>query len=170
MELWRPPHDRPHLLEWWRPLVQASERARRRRIGWPIHIDEFRLAGRVIRSGRPDIWIYEHHANGGSLCVDSTGATYRFIATPKAKGLGQFRECDIRTAVWRAGLPDVVAPVWYDDPHRPRGSESGLADRLDPGDPTGGPRPPDDAELREVSGGSAPVVRRGHLTVIDGGG
>ena len=107
MELWSPPHDRPHLFEWWRPLLLASQQARRRRLPWPIHLDEFRLAGRVLREDRPDVWIYEHHANGGSLCIDATGTTYRFIPTPAAKGVGQFRPCDIRTAVWRAGLPEV---------------------------------------------------------------
>jgi hypothetical protein len=152
MKLWTPPHDAPHLFEWWRPLLLASQRARRRRLPWPLHLDEFRLAGRVVRSGRPDVWIYEHHANGGALCVDVTGTTYKFIPTPRAKGIGQFRPCDIRSAVWRAGLPEVVEPMWYEEEH---------------------------TELRQVSGGVAPtvptvattrVVRRGHLTVIEGGG
>jgi hypothetical protein len=115
MELWSPPHDKPQLLEWWRPLLLASQWARRRRVPWPIHLDEFRLAGRVVRHGRPDVWIYEHHANGGSLCIDATGTTYRFIPTPAARGVGQFRPCDIRTAVWRAGLPEVVEPLWHRD-------------------------------------------------------
>ena len=162
MELWSPPHDKPHLFEWWRPLVLASERARRSRVPWPIHLDEFRLAGRVLRGGRPDVWIYEHHANGGSLCVDATGATYRFIATPGARGVGQFRPCDVRSAVWRAGLPQVDEPVAY-------GEE---ADGPGPWRP-GTDRHAGDVELREASGGAAasgPVVRRGHLTVIQGGG
>ena len=153
MELWSPPHDKPHLFEWWRPLLLASQQARRRRVPWPIHLDEFRLAGRVLREDRPDVWIYEHHTNGGSLCVDATGTTYRFIPTPAANGVGQFRPCDIRSAVWRAGLPEVVEPVRYLEP----------------------PVAPDDADvaLREASGGasaSGHVVQRGHLTVIDGGG
>ena len=177
MQLWSPPHDRPHLFEWWRPLLLASERARRRRTPWPIHLDEFRLAGRVVRSGRPDVWIYEHHTNRGALCVDVTGTTYEFIATPRAKGLGRFRPCDIRTAVWRAGLPDVVERVWYDDPRRgsaaPPPWESatepldGAPDDVDATDPDAD----NDVDLREVSGGASPVVRRrGHLAVIDGGG
>jgi hypothetical protein len=162
MELWSPPHDTPHLFEWWRPLVLASERARRSRVPWPIHLDEFRLAGRVLRGGRPDVWIYEHHANGGSLCVDATGATYRFIPTPGARGVGQFRPCDVRSAVWRAGLPEVVEPVAY-------GEEADVPGpwRRGSGRHTG------DLELREASGGAAAsghVVRRGHLTVIQGGG
>ncbi len=113
MELWSPPHDAPHLLEWWRPLMLVSRRARLEQFPWPVHLDEFRLAGRVRRQGRPDIWIYDHHENSGSVCVDATGQTYRFFATPKGKGVGQFRPCELRSALWRARLPDVVEPVAY---------------------------------------------------------
>jgi hypothetical protein len=166
MELWSPPHDKPHLFEWWRPLLLASQQARRRRLPWPIHLDEFRLAGRVLRGDRPDVWIYEHHANGGSICVDATGTTYRFIETPMAKGLGQFRPCDIRSAVWRAGLPEVVEPVRY--------REAIVEPEPDQEPWSSGATPPGrDVELRQASGGasaSGHVVRRGHLTVIDGGG
>ncbi|MGH9193625.1 MAG: hypothetical protein ACRDZ0_14280 [Acidimicrobiales bacterium] len=164
MQLWSPPHDRPHLFEWWRPLLLASQQARRRRVPWLIHLDEFSLAGRVVRDGRPDVWIYEHHANRGSLCIDATGTTYRFIPTPMAKGVGQFRPCDIRSAVWRAGLPEVVEPVRYREP--PAGADAEAWQ-------SGTERPDDDVELREASGGAAATghgVRRGHLTVIDGGG
>lgn len=118
MDLWTPPHDAPHLLEWWRPLLLVSRRARLDRFPWPVHLDEFRLAGRVVRKGRPDIWIYEHHENGGSVCVDATGATYRFTATPRGRGAGRFTVCEVRTALWRARLPEVVAPLWHDEAHR----------------------------------------------------
>jgi hypothetical protein len=113
MDLWSPPHDAPHLLEWWRPLMLVSRRARLDRFPWPVHLDEFRLAGRVRRQGRPDVWIYDHHENRGSVCVDARGQTYRFFATPKGKGVGQFRPCELRSALWRARLPDVVEPVAY---------------------------------------------------------
>ena len=165
MELWSPPHDKPHLFEWWRPLLLASQQARRRRLPWPIHLDEFRLAGRVLRGDRPDVWIYEHHANGGSICVDANGTTYRFIETPMAKGVGQFRPCDIRSAVWRAGLPEVVEPVRYREPI--------VEAELDQEPWSSSAAPPGrDVELRQASGGAAApahAVRRGHLTVIDGG-
>jgi hypothetical protein len=169
MELWSPPHDTPHLFEWWRPLLLASQQARRRRVPWPIHLDEFRLAGRVLRGDRPDVWIYEHHANGGSVCVDAMGTTYRFIRTPTAKGVGQFRPCDVRSAVWRAGLPDVVEPVRYREP---------VAPEAEPWAP-GAASHRGDVELRKASGdagasggagASGRVTRGGHLTVIDGGG
>jgi hypothetical protein len=175
MELWSPPHDAAHLFEWWRPLLLASQQARKLRLHWPIQVDEFRLSGRVIRSGRPDVWIYEHHANGGALCVDHTGVTYKFVPTPRATGLGQFRPCDIDTAIWRAGLPGVVEPVWYDEPpsqRDPLASDSssplaaGKASDADDADDAG--HGAGTTELREVSGGARPV-RRGHLTILPGG-
>jgi hypothetical protein len=151
MELWSPPRDAPHLLEWWRPLMLVSRRARVERFPWPVHLDEFQLAGRVVRAGRPDVWIYEHHDNGGSLCVDAAGDTYRFVATPRAEGVGQFRRCDLRTAVWRARLPDVVDRVWYARPAA--GADEPALD-----DPTSDDPAPADR----------PAVRRGHLTLVAG--
>jgi hypothetical protein len=112
MDLWRPPHESEHQLAWWAPLVRASRAARRERIPWPIHVDEFELRGRVDRRSRPSIWIYAHR-RGGELALDDTGQPYRFIATPRSAGLGQFRPCAIRRAIWMARLPEVVAPVWY---------------------------------------------------------
>ena len=171
MELWSPPHDAPHLLEWWRPLILVSARARADGFPWPVHIDEFRLSGRVKRQGRPDVWIYEHHANGGSVCVDSMGQTYKFMATPGGKGPGQFRQCPLRTALWRARLPDVVAPVSYagpavDDQAADAAAcyEAGMADAAaeatwhDDHDADHGDG--HDDEVREV--------RRGHLTLVAG--
>jgi hypothetical protein len=179
MDLWSPPHDAPHLLEWWRPLMLVSRRARVDRFPWPVHLDEFRLAGRVKRQGRPDIWIYDHHENGGSVCVDATGQTYKFIATPRAKGVGQFRPCEVRTALWRARLPDVVEPMTYDEPRRAGWDESdpaahvahadtapaaGWADGVGPVDDDLGEGLDDD----DVGADDARVVRRGHLTLVAG--
>jgi hypothetical protein len=148
MELWSPPHDAPHLYEWWRPLVLASRRARLERVRAPVYVDEFRLAGKVARRDRPDIWIYEHHGDGGSLCVDSSGDAYRYVAAPSGRGLGQFRRCPMGEAVRRAGLTR-------------------------PG-PDGAPEP--DAAVAAVGGAEAPpqdrghrrVIRRGHLTLVAG--
>jgi hypothetical protein len=194
MDLWSPPHDAPHLLEWWRPLMLVSRRARVDRFPWPVHLDEFRLAGRVRRQGRPDIWIYDHHENRGSVCVDAAGQTYRFFATPKGKGVGQFRPCELRSALWRARLPDVVEPVvygpdasrgWLGAPAAGDGDGAGFGELDDMADidesagfgeldelEEGGL---DDADgFDHVADGVAVgpdgrrVVRRGHLTLIAG--
>jgi len=150
MELWSPPRGAPELFEWWRPLMLASRRARAERFPYPIHVDEFRLAGRVIRPNRPDVWIYDHRANGGSLCVDATGQAYRFVGSP-TPGVGQFRPCKLADALRRAGLPEVVAPVRY----APRGPAGAAAASI--------------AAAVQPSAGPAPrVIRRGHLTLVSG--
>lgn len=154
MHIWRPPHDAPHLLEWWRPLLLVSRRARLERVPWPLHVDEFRLAGRVVRSGRPDVWLYEHHENGGTLCVDGTGATYRFVFTPNGRGPGQFRACSLRSAIHRAGLHEVVEPVRYgpvavgaspEPPHHADASDGDAAGASPTGAPGGVPAGPSSA-------------------------
>ncbi len=167
MDLWSPPHDAPHLLEWWRPLMLVSRRARVDRFPWPVHLDEFRLAGRVKRQGRPDIWIYDHHENGGSVCVDATGQTYKFIATPRGKGVGQFRPCELRTALWRARLPDVVEPVSYDR-DRPSGWHDWAAGADDLGNGPGDVDADAEIEAEVEADDDVRVVRRGHLTLVAG--
>ena len=111
----------------------------------------YRLAGRVSRAGRPDIWIYEHHVNGGSLCVDASGDSYRFVATPGGTSAGQFHRCPLRTAVWKAGLHEVVARVTYG-----RTPDAAPQERESPPEP-GGPA---------ASATPSRVVRRGHLTLV----
>lgn len=153
MDLWHPPSDQPHLLEWWRPLLQASRRARMDRCPWPIHVDEMVLKGRIDRGPRPAIWVYKHVESGGELYADSTGQPYTFTKTPRGKSLGRFTACDIRTAVFRAGLPAFVQPVRYDE--MPRAGD----DDWDDSEP----------EVDERSDPPREPRRRGHLTVIDGG-
>jgi hypothetical protein len=162
MELWYPPTDQPHLLEWWRPLILASRKARLRRVRWPIHIDEMVLVGRVDRGTRPAIWVYRHGEGRGELYVDGTGQTYSYTRTPKAKGHGRFTECELDKALWAAGFHHVVEPVWYDAP------TSWSRHDVVPGPSH---RPVDDHHL-EGEGDVEPVPaprRRGHLTVLDGG-
>jgi hypothetical protein len=151
MQLWYPPNDQPHLLEWWRPLMLASQAVRRAHVPWPIHLDEFVLVGRIERSGRPDIWVYRHGTGQGELYLDGTGKPYAFTPTPKAKSLGRFAECDIRKAIWRARLPDVVEPIWYRSEQRPRYDDEWDGDTAAEEDLAPQPR------------------QHGHLTVHDGG-
>ena len=168
----------------------VSRRARIERFPWPVHLDEFRLAGRVRRQGRPDIWIYDHHENSGSVCVDATGQTYRFFATPKGKGVGQFRPCELRSALWRARLPDVVEPVRYgpeenrgwlgapaaaadagfdDDGFDPDGEGFDHAGHIDHIDHIDVDVDVDQVDLvDDVGADERRVVRRGHLTLIAG--
>lgn len=152
MDLWYPPKDRPHLFEWWRPLILASRAARLEQFPWPVNIDEMVLVGRIDRSSRPSIWVYRHPEALGELYVDRTGQAYKFTRTPRARSYGRFTPCGIRTALWRSGLPDVVEPIWYRDPPPPVDWQA-------------------DAPSDGVDGGDVPAAprRRGHLTVHDGG-
>lgn len=164
MELWYPPTDQPHLLEWWRPLILASRKARLIRFHWPIHIDEMVLVGRVDRSSRPAIWVYRHAESGGELYLDATGQAHRYTPTPNARSHGRFTACEIRTALWAAGFPHAVEPVWYEDPVR----------WMRPGELQTSPHPEDDelddADLdAEPHPAPAAPRRRGHLTVLEGG-
>ncbi len=163
MDLWYPPKDSPQLFEWWRPLTLASRAARLQRIAWLIHVDDFTLVGRVERSSRPHIWVYKHGQSRGELYLDSTGQAYRFTRTPNAKGFGRFSACDLRAAVWQAGLPTVVDPVWFEAP-RQAAAEWGAHD-----EPVAEPV----AGSEVADGGSREMEergrRRGHLTVYDGG-
>jgi hypothetical protein len=155
MELWTPPHDAPHLLEWWRPLMLVAQRVRADRVPWPIHMDQFRLFGRVIRqNGRPHVWVYEHHESRRTIHTDATGVTYKFIPTPRGRGPGMFKPCDIRIAVYRAGLPDVVEPIWYEPP-KGGWDEYWYEDDEDDG---------------SEAANEPPGRQHGHLTVIGGHG
>ncbi|CAN5868879.1 hypothetical protein BH24ACT3_BH24ACT3_08310 [soil metagenome] len=152
MNLWYPPKDRPHLFDWWRPIILASRAARLARLPWPIPVDELILVGRVDRRSRSAIWVYRHPESGGELYVDPTGQTHRFTRTPNATGFGRFSACDVRTAIWRAGLHDVVEPVAHREPH-PRNADRGTAN----------------TDLVEAVQSAPKPRRRGHLTVHDGG-
>jgi hypothetical protein len=162
MELWSPKPGDAELFEWWRPLMLASRRARAERLPYPIYVDEFRLAGRVIRPDRPDVWIYDHRANGGSVCVDATGQAYRFVGS-RTPGVGQFRRCSLTDALRRAGLPEVVTAVRYDTTRpKPSGGRSSSP-------------PPASAAVAAAGAAAAGaarqeprVIRRGHLTLVSG--
>jgi hypothetical protein len=117
MRWWEPTQGEPQLLDWWRPLLEASKHARLEEVPWPIHVDEFALGGRVERGKRhPVIWVYVHRANRGEILADAGGQTYEFIHYRTGPQLGRFKEIDVRDAIWRARLPDVVKPIWYDEP------------------------------------------------------
>jgi hypothetical protein len=170
MELWSPEPGADELFEWWRPLMLASRRARAERFPYPIHLDEFRLAGRVIRVGRPDVWIYDHRANGGSVCVDDTGQAWRYVGST-TPGAGSFRRCKLADALRRAGLPEVVPAVRYEAPRVSAAAGSG-------GGRVGASPGSTGVAAAAARAGAHPavadpadeprVIRRGHLTLVSG--
>ena len=166
MDLWYPPDDQPPLLEWWTPLLLAASAARRERVPWPIHLDDFSLAGRVDRSGRPALWVYKHHGSGRDLALDATGQAYAYTPTPRAKSPGRFTACDIRTAVYRADLPAHVEPVWYEEPAPLHAAPwPGGADVQVPAEGARVEPAPTHPTRRRLG----PSAARRHLTLIQGG-
>ena len=114
MNVWRPKPGEAELLEWWRPFFTVARLAREDGFPWPVVIDDFRLFGRVRRSGRPDVWVYTCRTTGGELRVDVDGTTYKFIPTPNARGVGQLRPMSLNGALWQAGVPASRQPEIYD--------------------------------------------------------
>ncbi|MGH9246582.1 MAG: hypothetical protein ACRD29_20185 [Acidimicrobiales bacterium] len=134
MKTWTPPPGEPELFSWWRPLLAFARRARAEQVPWPVYLDEFVIERRVDRPGRPSIWIYRHEEGRGLVMVDDTGTPYRFIVYRRGTSPGRYKEIEPRTAIWHAGLPYAVEPVWYDEP--PTRMRRG--DEYEPDDPSGG--------------------------------
>jgi hypothetical protein len=152
MNLWQPSPDEPDLFDWWRPLLAVSRLARAERFHWPVYVEEFDFQGRVERGSRPAIWVYEHRRSGREVLADWQGHTYEFIRYRSGRQRGRFKEIDIRSALWRARLPDVVEPVSYDEPRERR-----LVQRLD------GSWDHEDEPAEEAT---PSVVRRSHLSLV----
>jgi hypothetical protein len=112
MRWWRPPPGQPERLDWWRPLLFVSRRARQEQVPWPVHVGEFTLGGRVDRGPRPAVWVYVHERTGEEVLADDAGHTYDFVRYRSGPSIGRFKEIDVRQAVWRARLPHVVEPAW----------------------------------------------------------
>jgi hypothetical protein len=119
MRWWQPSDGEVELWEWWAPLLAAGRRARRDLVPWPLNVDEFRLEGRIDRPPRPSVWVYRHRVGGGRIRCDSLGRTYVLRASAAGAFGARHVEVDVRRAVWAAGLPDVVRPVWFSPPPPP---------------------------------------------------
>ena len=135
MDLWYPPDDEAPLLEWWTPLLLAASAARRERVPWPIHLDDFMLHGPGRSRPRPAVWIYKHRDSRRELNLDATGQAYKFTRTPNGRSLRplhRVRHPQRRST--RPTCPDLRRAVWYDEPpartpcHRGRAPTTSLAD------------------------------------------
>jgi hypothetical protein len=123
MEWWQPAEGQEVLWAWWAPLLRFAERARAERVPWPVVAADFSVVGRVDRRPRPPVWVYRHRVGGGEVRVDDRGRPYR------RRPDGGHVETGVRRAVWAAGLPDVVEPVWSTPSPSPRADRAGRADR-----------------------------------------
>ena len=127
MQWWQPEPGEPELLAWWAPLLAVARRARADHVPWLLPIDDFSLEGRIVRSPRPDVWVYAHRSGCGSIRADAAGRTY------VVRG-GRHVEVDVRRACWAARLPDVCEPVWFDPPRRCHLRLVSAGERLEAGD------------------------------------
>lgn len=152
MKLWQPSPDEPERFDWWRPLLAVSRRARVEKVHWPVHVDEFEFRGRVERGRRPAVWVYEHRKSGREMLADWQGRTYEFIRYRSGRQLGRFNEIDVRSAVWRARLPDFVEAISYDEPPSRR--------------VVGSPAGSWGVEEHAAEPAPRPAVRRGHLSLV----
>ena len=101
MELWSPPRT-PHLLEWWRPLVQAGPPLGRA-LALAHPLDEFRLAGRVSL-GKPARRVDLRAQSPTAARCASTPAASPTASSPRRAGRRRaFHPCPLRTAVWKTG-------------------------------------------------------------------
>lgn len=117
LEMWRPAPDEPELAIWWQALVRFARRARQEQVPWPAHVDEFQLVGNISSTrGRPLLWVYVHDRSRGELFLDDDGEAFLAHPDPRTKVGARFTACDERRATYAAGLPAVVAPVWYEPP------------------------------------------------------
>ena len=110
MRWWRPQAGEPELLDWYRPLLEVARQALDDEFPWCVHVQDFEVFGRVRRQGRPDIWVYVCTGTGRELYVDVHARTYKFVPTPNGRSLGQFRLLELRSALWRCGVPYVIQP------------------------------------------------------------
>ena len=110
--------------------------ARRERMPWPIHLDDFMLMGRVDRGSRPAVWIYKHRDSRRELNLDSHRAGLQvhphaqrrllraLHGLPTSAGDLPGRPADLR----RAGLVRRAA-AWRSAPPWPGADEAADPDR-----------------------------------------
>jgi hypothetical protein len=90
------------------------------------------------------VWVYVHLQTNGEVLADAEGRTYEFVPYRSGPALGRFKEIRVRQAVWRARLPDVVKPIWYEEPS-PRLVQDAAGHWWSPHKP----HPPNADEVRE---------------------
>jgi hypothetical protein len=133
MQFWYPEDDAPPDPGWWAPLMLFGLAMARE--GLPaLDPDEFMLMGRIVRSGRPDLWLYKHIYSRRYANLDDRGTPYRYIPPKdvlRSKSDGRYvLHKDPRSAWWqldlldfspalrgdRSGAPCDEPPAdWHDD-------------------------------------------------------
>jgi len=117
MDFWYPDDGAKPDPAWWAPLMRFGLAMARE--GLPaLDPDEFMFMGRIVRKGRPDIWLFKHVYSRRHANLDECGGAYRYIP-PKdvlnSKSDGRYVALDARSAWWRLDLIDF-SPALRPDP------------------------------------------------------
>jgi len=126
MKIWYPEDGVPPDPGWWAPLMRFGLATARD--GLPaLDPDEFMFMGRIVRSGRPDLWLYKHIYSRRYANLDDRGTPYRYIPPKdvlRSTSNGRYvLHKDRRSAWWQLELlefspalgPDRSAAVDDDD-------------------------------------------------------
>jgi hypothetical protein len=116
MRLIRPEFDEPQLLAWWEPLLVVARKARLADVPWLVAIDEFTFRGRVKRSGKPVLWVYQYSGTGRDVMCTDDGDTYLYKPFANSPSGGRIVACDFDRAMFAAGIPFMpLEPTDYAD-------------------------------------------------------
>lgn len=119
MGFWYPDDDAPIDPNWWAPLMRFGLAAARD--GLPaLDPEEFMFMGRIVRKGRPDLWLFKHIFSRRYANLDEYGEPYRYIP-PKdvlnSKSDGRYVTQDRRSAWWHLDLIDFSPALEPDRPN-----------------------------------------------------
>lgn len=109
---------------WCAPLHMVERVVGAHPDGCYFDVDHFMIGGKLVRRGRPDIYLYKHGFTRNYRNVDEAGHAYRFIPPRTDRGSGQYRRHrDLTAAIDELGLwqmPDLYGHQWT----RPRWPEA----------------------------------------------
>jgi hypothetical protein len=108
VDFWYPDDDAPIDPNWWAPLMRFGLAAARD--GLPaLDPEEFMLMGRIVRNGRPDLWLFKHIFSRRYANLDVYGEPYRYIPPKdvlRSKSDGRYVTQDHRSAWCHLDLLD----------------------------------------------------------------
>lgn len=112
------------------PWCEALHMVERAIAGLPearyFDVDHFGVGVKLLRRGRPDIFLFKHYFTRRFLNLDAAGHSYRYFPPRTDAGSGQYRrDGDLLGAIRRLGLwemPHLAGSPFAEEPAR-QGSE-----------------------------------------------
>ena len=132
MDFSYPDDDAPIDPNWWGPLMRFGLAAARD--GLPaLDPEEFMFMGRVVRKGRPDLWLFKHIYSRRYANLTDVGQAYRYVPPRdvlRSKSDGRYVKQDGRSAWWHLDLIDF-SPALRPDPSNEPPDDEPLIDEDD---------------------------------------